>query len=124
MEGVGILQPTRSFGDVDLKLSTPVRLNRKSLRELKRSGSPAPSATSRNNAISSIPSVSVWELSDIHTHLVCASDGLFDKLSNDEVASLVCSAATEEDPAVRLCNLARERGVRDDITCVVMSLVK
>ena len=56
--------------------------------------------------------------------LICGSDGLFDTLTVDEVISLYQSTPPGVDAASRLCEMARSRGVRDDITCVCVHLAQ
>lgn len=116
----GLLQPTRSVGDADCKLATPVRVNRKQKRagialEPRRHRTPS-------GIVSSVPEIDCFLLHANATMLVLGSDGLFDKLTNAELASLARSTPPDANPAQRLCAEARARGVRDDITCVILFL--
>ncbi len=120
----GLLQPTRTLGDADLKLTPPLRLNRKLKRELRRSGVAAP-AGAYSTAVSAVPAVRALALETHHDVLVLGSDGLFEAVSNEEVVALARRLGRGSDSsavAAELCDMARARGVKDDISAIVFYL--
>lgn len=70
------------------------------------------------------------KIEEHHYALVLGSDGLFESLTLTEVAQIVLEASksssssntNEQHIAQLLCHESRERGVRDDISCIVVFL--
>lgn len=95
------LSTTRSFGDPDLKAPDPV--------------------------VIASPEIKVVDLTPDDWALVLASDGVFDKLSDQDVANCVWKAAAEEGKdavkaAREVVRAALARGSRDNCTAVVLRL--
>jgi protein phosphatase len=55
--------------------------------------------------------------------VVLASDGLFDELSDDQIASILRRIADPEEAAKELVRAAKESGGRDNVTVVVVDVV-
>ena len=123
----GILQPSRSLGDAELKLKTPVRPNRRALRESRKLGQPLETWIDKpNTAISSDPELRCVTRDESMHALILGSDGLYEALSPKEIARIVHENVehdnNKDNVAYQLCSLSRARGVRDDISCIVVYL--
>jgi protein phosphatase len=69
-------------------------------------------------------SVDSWELMPVtgDRYLLC-SDGLFNEVSHDRIASVLRRLRSPQEAADELVRLANEGGGRDNITCVVVDVV-
>ena len=67
------------------------------------------------------PDVSWTDLSS-GDQLVLMTDGIWSQFTNAEIAETVRTAATEQQAATALTRMARERGSRDDVSCVVITV--
>ncbi|ORY01230.1 protein serine/threonine phosphatase 2C [Basidiobolus meristosporus CBS 931.73] len=91
---LGLLAPTRAFGDCDLKWDSKIQSNIPSQyfpdvrANLEHYRSPP--------YISSLPEIQHHHLTSSDRFLVLASDGLYDELSNDQIVQLVASHLEQE----------------------------
>lgn len=122
----GVLQPSRTLGDKDIKKSIPPPpLNRKAQKELKRLGlsDERQSSGSAKEVVVALPHLSVASL-PANEVLVAGSDGLFDLLPAKQCVKIARAALgagkTAEETAKELCAMARARKSRDDISAVVV----
>ena len=135
----GGLAVSRSFGDYALKH------HGEEITGLRNSA--AATSSRKKSIVSSVPELRVVQLRRGDSHIVLATDGLWDVVSNVDVgveASRILSESSESDPgsnddvtrcevsesksasamalARRLCKIAEERNTSDNITTLVISL--
>lgn len=97
------------------------------LAELRALGMPVPTDRSVSNVItkaigmdgSCVPDVRVEDVADGDVYLLC-SDGLYEPLSEEDVARLLASHERPADAARELCDAAYAAGGSDNITAVVV----
>jgi serine/threonine protein phosphatase PrpC len=123
----GILQPSRSLGDKDLKMRgiPPPPLNKREEKQLKRTGAKderKPSGDA-SQVIVAVPAVSTATVPPEGGILLVGSDGLFDLLPHKSCMKLARGARQRGESAAKvaeaLCRFARERKSRDDISAIV-----
>ena len=123
----GILQPSRSLGDRDLKMRgiPPPPLNKREEKQLKRAGAAdtrRPSGDA-SKVVIAVPAVATAAVPAEGGILVLGSDGLFDLLPHRSCMKLARGARQRGESAAQvaeaLCRVARERKSRDDISAVV-----
>lgn len=124
----GLLQPSRTIGDYDLKHSPipPPPLNRKEARKLRRSGkedSRPPVLANAREVVIATPHTRSLSRPQAKL-LLLGSDGLFDVIHPKEALLHVRNnqSSNLDLVASQLCRLARERNSKDDITCVIVKL--
>lgn len=123
----GVLQPSRTIGDFDMKHNPipPPPMNRKLARKLKKEGGAdnrPPLAKSAQNIIIADPYLSSYTSNTTPSLLVMGSDGLFDVLSGKEALEYASAHSSSDLSliATELCQMARTRRSKDDITCVLV----
>lgn len=68
------------------------------------------------------PELRQWRVTPADLYLVMASDGLWDVMSNDEVATIVSSMPDPQFAAQQLVRESLARGSMDNVTCLVIDL--
>lgn len=68
--------------------------------------------------------LNIFDLTETDKYLIICCDGVFDVLSNDEVASIVQSAETPNEAAFQLRNSAYGIGSEDNISVIVVDINK
>lgn len=77
----------------------------------------------KNMIVSNVPTITTYDLMENYEYtIVVASDGLWDKLSNDDVASIIKNT-WNENIARYLINCATIKGSNDNITVIVHKFI-